>query len=206
MPELAQDLLAGRPAAVGARPGGDTVGDRDDRHADAHAGTIDRSWRSRDRLGRPLRNLRLSVTDRCNLRCAYCMPEADYAWLPREDILHFEEIGRLVDVVHRTRRRPRPADGRRAARAPRPARARRDPRRQAAAPRPRHDDQRRAARRSRRPPCRRRGSTGVTVSLDTLRARHASASSRASTSCRACSPASTRRPRPASRRSRSTRS
>ncbi len=51
-----------------------------------------------DSLGRPLRNLRLSVTDRCNLRCAYCMPEADYAWLPREDLLHFEEIGRLVDV------------------------------------------------------------------------------------------------------------
>jgi cyclic pyranopterin phosphate synthase len=53
---------------------------------------------TRDLLGRPLRNLRLSVTDRCNLRCAYCMPEADYAWLPREDILHFEEIGRLVGV------------------------------------------------------------------------------------------------------------
>jgi cyclic pyranopterin phosphate synthase len=51
-----------------------------------------------DVLGRPLRNLRLSVTDRCNLRCAYCMPEAEYVWLPREDILHFEEIERLVDV------------------------------------------------------------------------------------------------------------
>ena len=51
-----------------------------------------------DLLGRPLRNLRISVTDRCNLRCAYCMPEAEYAWLPREDILHFEEIGRLVDA------------------------------------------------------------------------------------------------------------
>jgi cyclic pyranopterin phosphate synthase len=46
---------------------------------------------------RPLTNLRLSVTDRCNLRCAYCMPEADYVWLPREDILQFEEIERLVD-------------------------------------------------------------------------------------------------------------
>jgi cyclic pyranopterin phosphate synthase len=46
---------------------------------------------------RPLANLRLSVTDRCNLRCQYCMPEADYLWLPREDILHFEEIDRLVD-------------------------------------------------------------------------------------------------------------
>ena len=47
-----------------------------------------------DRHARPLRNLRLSVTDRCNLRCSYCMPEAEYAWLPREDILQFEEIER----------------------------------------------------------------------------------------------------------------
>ena len=51
-----------------------------------------------DQFQRPLRNLRLSVTDRCNLRCSYCMPEKDYVWLPREDILHFEEIERLVDV------------------------------------------------------------------------------------------------------------
>jgi GTP 3',8-cyclase len=51
-----------------------------------------------DTLQRPLANLRLSVTDRCNLRCQYCMPEQDYVWLPREDILHFEEIDRLVDV------------------------------------------------------------------------------------------------------------
>jgi cyclic pyranopterin phosphate synthase len=51
-----------------------------------------------DLLGRPLRNLRLSVTDRCNLRCEYCMPEDDYVWLPREDVLHFEETCALVDV------------------------------------------------------------------------------------------------------------
>src|SRR5919108_2496246 len=51
-----------------------------------------------DALGRPLANLRLSVTDRCNLRCQYCMPEQDYVWLPKEDILHFEEVERLVDV------------------------------------------------------------------------------------------------------------
>src|SRR5471032_2710600 len=51
-----------------------------------------------DTLGRPLRNLRLSVTDRCNLRCEYCMPEDDYVWLPREDVLHFEETSALVDV------------------------------------------------------------------------------------------------------------
>ena len=52
----------------------------------------------RDTFARPLRNLRLSVTDRCNLRCAYCMPEEEYAWLPRADVLTFEEIARLVDV------------------------------------------------------------------------------------------------------------
>src|SRR5215212_6730093 len=51
-----------------------------------------------DAFQRPLRNLRLSVTDRCNLRCEYCMPEDDYVWLPREDVLHFEEISALVDV------------------------------------------------------------------------------------------------------------
>jgi len=50
-----------------------------------------------DTLGRPLRNLRLSVTDRCNLRCAYCMPEEEYRWLPRADLLRFEEISFLVD-------------------------------------------------------------------------------------------------------------
>ena len=51
-----------------------------------------------DTRNRPLRNLRVSVTDRCNLRCSYCMPEEEYVWLPREEILHFEEISRLVDV------------------------------------------------------------------------------------------------------------
>jgi cyclic pyranopterin phosphate synthase len=51
-----------------------------------------------DVFGRALRNLRISVTDRCNLRCAYCMPEEDYVWLPRDEILHFEEISRLTDV------------------------------------------------------------------------------------------------------------
>jgi cyclic pyranopterin phosphate synthase len=55
----------------------------------------------RDLLGRPLKNLRLSVTDRCNLRCSYCMPEAEYIWLPREDILHFEEMSVLVDAFSR---------------------------------------------------------------------------------------------------------
>jgi cyclic pyranopterin phosphate synthase len=52
----------------------------------------------RDSFGRPLRNLRISVTDRCNMRCRYCMPEADYVWLPRDSILSFEEVDRLAGI------------------------------------------------------------------------------------------------------------
>jgi GTP 3',8-cyclase len=51
-----------------------------------------------DVRGRFLRNLRVSVTDRCNLRCGYCMPEEEYVWLPRADILHFGEVAALTDV------------------------------------------------------------------------------------------------------------
>ncbi len=51
-----------------------------------------------DRFARPLGSLRLSVTDRCNLRCRYCMPEQDYVWLPRESLLSFEETGTIVDA------------------------------------------------------------------------------------------------------------
>ena len=49
-----------------------------------------------DRYDRPLKSLRLSVTDRCNLRCKYCMPEQDYVWLPREDVLTYEEMATLT--------------------------------------------------------------------------------------------------------------
>ena len=52
---------------------------------------------SRDLFDRPLRSLRLSVTDRCNLRCGYCMPEESYTWLPKREILSFEEAAALVD-------------------------------------------------------------------------------------------------------------
>jgi cyclic pyranopterin phosphate synthase len=51
-----------------------------------------------DTFGRPLASLRLSLTDRCNLRCRYCMPEEEYVWLPRASILSFEEIARLVGI------------------------------------------------------------------------------------------------------------
>jgi cyclic pyranopterin phosphate synthase len=49
-----------------------------------------------DRFGRRLRTLRLSVTDRCDLRCVYCMPAEGTAWLPQPELLSFEEIERLV--------------------------------------------------------------------------------------------------------------
>jgi GTP 3',8-cyclase len=55
----------------------------------------------RDRFDRPLRNLRISVTDRCNMRCRYCMPEAEYVWLPRQSILTFEEVDRLAGIFAR---------------------------------------------------------------------------------------------------------
>ena len=51
-----------------------------------------------DRYGRPLGSLRISVTDRCNLRCRYCMPAEEYSWLARESLLDFDEIVRLVDI------------------------------------------------------------------------------------------------------------
>jgi GTP 3',8-cyclase len=55
-----------------------------------------------DTLGRPLRDLRISVTDRCNFRCSYCMPkevfDKDYAYLPHQALLSFEEITRIASV------------------------------------------------------------------------------------------------------------
>ena len=55
-----------------------------------------------DALGRPLRDLRISVTDRCNFRCSYCMPKAlfdrDYVFLPQTSLLSFEEITRLARI------------------------------------------------------------------------------------------------------------
>jgi cyclic pyranopterin phosphate synthase len=65
-----------------------------------------------DTLGRPLRDLRISVTDRCNFRCVYCMPKEvfgrDYRFLPRRELLTFEEIERISRVfvglgVHKLR-------------------------------------------------------------------------------------------------------
>src|SRR4051794_31703655 len=63
-----------------------------------------------DQLGRPLHDLRISVTDRCNFRCSYCMPkevfDKDYAYLPHSALLTFEEITRLARlfVAHGVRK------------------------------------------------------------------------------------------------------
>ena len=51
-----------------------------------------------DPYGRTVRDLRISVTDRCNLRCSYCMPDEGLPWLPREQLLSFEEIERVARV------------------------------------------------------------------------------------------------------------
>src|SRR5690625_4677973 len=56
----------------------------------------------KDLLGRPLQDLRISVTDRCNLRCQYCMPKEifgdDYVFLPESELLTYEEITRLARI------------------------------------------------------------------------------------------------------------
>ncbi|HYP87699.1 MAG TPA: radical SAM protein, partial [Polyangiaceae bacterium] len=56
-----------------------------------------------DLLGRPLGDLRVSVTDRCNFRCRYCMPRErfgpDHAFLPRAELLTFEELARLARIL-----------------------------------------------------------------------------------------------------------
>ena len=52
-----------------------------------------------DSWGREIRSLRVSVTDKCNFRCRYCMPAEGLEWLPRDEILSFEEIQRLVGVL-----------------------------------------------------------------------------------------------------------
>ena len=67
--------------------------EQDDREA---AGPDRAQGESRDQFGRRIEYLRISVTDRCNFRCLYCMPAAGLPWLPKDEILRYEEI---VDVV-----------------------------------------------------------------------------------------------------------
>src|SRR6187402_776095 len=64
-----------------------------------------------DTLGRPLRDLRISVTDRCNFRCGYCMPrevfDKNYQFLPHSSLLSFEEITRVAGIFVAEQRRVR---------------------------------------------------------------------------------------------------
>ena len=66
----------------------------------------------KDQFGRRIRYLRISVTDRCNLRCTYCMPEEGLEWIPKPEMLAYEEIAEIMDVplgtvktyIHRARK------------------------------------------------------------------------------------------------------
>ena len=51
-----------------------------------------------DQYGRTVRDLRISITDRCNFRCTYCMPEEGMKWLPREEVLTYEELARVASI------------------------------------------------------------------------------------------------------------
>ena len=51
-----------------------------------------------DPFGRLIEDLRISITDRCNFRCTYCMPEEGMQWLPRSEVMTFEEIERLARI------------------------------------------------------------------------------------------------------------
>ncbi len=52
-----------------------------------------------DRFGRRLNYIRISVTDRCNLRCLYCMPAEGIEWIPHDRILSYEEIRFLAEIL-----------------------------------------------------------------------------------------------------------
>ena len=51
-----------------------------------------------DPFGRVIKDLRISITDRCNFRCTYCMPEEGMKWLPRSEVMTFEEMERLARI------------------------------------------------------------------------------------------------------------
>ncbi len=59
------------------------------------------SFQLKDSFGRTINNMRISVTDRCNFRCRYCMPEEGMVWMNKNELLTFEEIARIVQIVSR---------------------------------------------------------------------------------------------------------
>src|SRR5438270_9726312 len=82
--------------AVPSTPGRLSRGGRSEPPTGAIMGYVDRLH---DGHGRRISDLRVSVTDRCNFRCQYCMPADGLPWLEREEILSFEEIERLVRLL-----------------------------------------------------------------------------------------------------------
>ena len=122
------------------------------------------------RFGRVATDLRVSLTDRCNLRCTYCMPAEGLDWLPDDEVLTDDEVVRLVTHRGRAARRPRgPVHRRRAAAAPRAASTSSAVRRRCAAAGDLAHHQRARARPARRDALAEAGLDRVNVSLDTVR-------------------------------------
>ena len=125
-------------------------------------------WRpAADQFGRVARDLRVSVTDRCNLRCTYCMPAEGLPWMPKAEMLTDEEMLRHHRPLRPRRRDAGAPDRRGAAAAPVARRPRRRHRRARAASAHRHDDQRRGPRAG-GARARQAGLDRVNVSLDTI--------------------------------------
>ena len=121
-----------------------------------------------DTHGRTVRDLRISVTDRCNLRCVYCMPAEGMPWLPALGPADVRGAHALRARLRRVRRLGRPPDRRRADGARGPARARAHAERHRARPGPEPHDQRAQAAEARAASCATAGLRRVNVSLDTL--------------------------------------
>ena len=83
------------PVSISVRPGRD----RPDPTTATASDTVPTEGPLVDRFGRVHRDLRISVTDHCNLRCVYCMPEDGLAFVPRDDLLTFDEIVRVAQVA-----------------------------------------------------------------------------------------------------------
>ncbi len=142
-----------------------------------------------DAHGRRVSDLRVSVTDRCNFRCQYCMPADGLEWLQRDEILSFEEIERLVALLVTTGDRGRAPDRGRAARPPRLPRAGLDARPDRGRAGPVADHQRVPARARRRRARGRRDRAG-SMSRSTHSSATASSRSPAATRCLGCWPGS----------------
>ena len=84
--------------APGNVPAAERVGERSASEASRHDGLRGRGTPLIDSFGRVVRDLRISVTDRCNFRCTYCMDE-EMTWLPRAEVLTFEELERLARLL-----------------------------------------------------------------------------------------------------------